>query len=401
MQVGSNDFEANETRARHRRQWIGFGALILLVVLLLGLVMSTMQQARMRKAAELQHVRTQQVLIATGRLQSTIHAAGRSVRGFMITNDARSLQLFEQAHADSDALVRQLGALTANDPPHFAEARRIGRELDEIYRMGDRLIALQRAGDMTAATAPLRSGDTEAMLGRLLTDIDRLAADEVAEQRRHAAAAQTADRRQELLTYLLAAAAMGFLIVAALIGAGASRAHRRSVALSARLHHMATHDELTGLYNRREFLERLQRERDRAARTGAPLAVAILDVDHFKRINDGHGHQAGDTVLAHVAGVLARGVRSIDLVGRIGGEEFAIILPDTDFEGARAICERLRRTIARSSVTLPSGAEALLTISTGIALLARGEDRDGVMGRADHALYAAKTGGRNQVRIAA
>lgn len=395
------DFEKTEALARNRRQLIGFGALVLLVVMLAALVGSTMQQAQLRKIAQRQQFETQEMLITASRLQSTIHAAGRSVRGYMITDEARSLDLFDEAHQDSSRLLTRLHALTADDPVRLAETRLIAQQIGAVYAMGDRLIARQRSGDRTGAIAPLRSGQTDQRLVLILSRIDALAGAEIAAQRRHAATAAAADRRQEVLTYSLAGLALVFLGIAAMIGVGAARAHVRAVALSARLHHMASHDELTGLHNRRSFFDTLQRARDAAVRGGKPLAVAIVDIDWFKRINDSHGHQAGDLVLGHVATLLTNTLRAGDRVSRIGGEEFAVLMPDTDIAAARTICERLRRIIARSTVPLPSGAEAILTISTGIATLEGDEDRDTLMGRADHALYAAKSGGRNQVRLAA
>lgn len=395
------DFEQTEAVGRLRRQLIGFGALMLLVVMLIVLVGSTIRQADLRKAAEHQHLQTQEILITTGRLQSSIHAAGRSVRGFMITNDSRSLDLFERAHIDADRLLARLDILTADDPARHAEARRIGEQIVAVFSMGERLVALQRAGDLDGAIAPLRSGQTEQRLARILERIDALAVSAIAAQRRHVAVAIAADRQQEILTYSLAALALIFLGIAGMIGVGAARAHVRVVALSAQLHHIASHDELTGLLNRRSFFAALQREREACLRSGSSLAIAIVDIDWFKHINDGHGHQAGDLVLAHVAALLTDTLRAGDRVGRIGGEEFAVLMPATDIAAARTICERLRRIIARSSVPLPSGMEAMLTISTGIAVLEGDEDRDTLMGRADHALYAAKSGGRNQVRLAA
>lgn len=395
------DFEQSEARDRKRRQWIGFGALVLLVVMLAALVGSTMQQARLRKIAEHQHIQTQEILITTSRLQSSIHAAGRSVRGYMITNELRSLDLFNQAHDDSGRLLTRLHALTADDPARLAETRAIAEQIAAVYAMGDQLVALQRAGDRDRAIAPLRSGQTEQRLARILLRIDALAGAEIAAQRRHAATAMAADRRQEILTYSLAGLALVFLGIAGMIGVGAARAHVRAVKLSAQLHYLATHDELTGLLNRRSYFQALQREREAAVRTGSPLSVAIVDVDFFKRINDTHGHRAGDIVLGHVAAALIASTREQDQVGRIGGEEFAVLMPGTDIAAARTLCERLRRMVATSTVPLPSGVEAMLTISTGIALLEGDEDRDSLMGRADHALYAAKSGGRNQVRLAA
>ena len=395
------DFERNEARDRRRRQWVGFGALTLLVALLIALVGSTLHQAKVRKAAEAQHVLTQDMLLTASKLQLSLHAAGRAVRGYLITNDIRTLRPFVRERHDGRMLIARLHSLVGENGERRAQIAAISVQLESLYSTGDRLVGSQRDGAREIAIGRLRSGLTEQRMASLLGRIDNLAQAEINEQRRHAAAASDADRRQETLTYTLAALAMVFLGIAGMIGIGAARAHVRAVALSARLNHMANHDELTGLLNRRSFFATLQREREACLRSGVPLAVAIVDIDLFKHINDGHGHQAGDLVLAHVAAQLTGTLRAGDRVARIGGEEFAVLMPHTDIAAARTICERLRRIVARSTVPLASGMEVTLTISTGIATLEGEEDHDTLMGRADHALYAAKSGGRNQVRLAA
>lgn len=395
------NFEKSEARARKRRQWIGFGALVLLVLMLAALVASTMQQARLRNAAEAQHVVTQDVLLASSKLQLSIHAAGRAVRGYMITDDVRSLIPFTRERIAGRALVAELRALTNDNDARQAQVERVSRELESIYAMGDRLVAMQQGGGREQAVDRFKSGQTEQRMAALLGRIDTLAQSEIDEQRVHAQAASEADRRQEVLTYSLAGLALVFLGIAAMIGMSAARANVRAVKLSSQLHYLATHDELTGILNRRSYFGALRDARDMALCTAEPMSVAIVDVDFFKRINDTHGHRAGDIVLGYVAAALIACTREGDRVARIGGEEFAVLMPRTDTGAARTICERLRRMIASGTVPLPSGLEVSLTISTGIATLEGSEDRDTLMGRADHALYAAKSAGRNQVRLAA
>jgi diguanylate cyclase (GGDEF)-like protein len=139
----------------------------------------------------------------------------------------------------------------------------------------------------------------------------------------------------------------------------------------------------------------------RARRTGRALSLAILDIDHFKRINDTHGHPGGDSVLREIAALLQETTRETDLLGRIGGEEFAVLMPETDRAQAERACERLRAAVAARTIALAPGANARVTISTGVALLSAEEAGGDLVARADGALYAAKAGGRNQVRLAA
>ncbi|MBI5069126.1 MAG: diguanylate cyclase [Deltaproteobacteria bacterium] len=162
---------------------------------------------------------------------------------------------------------------------------------------------------------------------------------------------------------------------------------------------LATTDPLTGVANRRRFLELLGMELDRARRFGDRAALLMLDVDHFKSVNDTHGHAAGDAVLQHLADLSRRSLRRIDLFGRLGGEEFAILLPGTDGAGARLLAERFRHAVADAPAQTGRGAIAV-TVSIGIAELDPGDpDPDGVLARADAALYRAKQAGRNRVEI--
>jgi diguanylate cyclase (GGDEF)-like protein len=163
------------------------------------------------------------------------------------------------------------------------------------------------------------------------------------------------------------------------------------------VYQLATLDALTELYNRRHFQELLEKELARAGRHARPLALAILDVDHFKRINDEHGHIAGDGVLRQIATIVREHVRGEDIAARIGGEEFAVLLPEAGLPAAEAFAERLRAAIEAAAFA-PGGAPRRVTISIGIALLAPTRaSRSELMRAADAALYEAKESGRNRV----
>ncbi len=158
-------------------------------------------------------------------------------------------------------------------------------------------------------------------------------------------------------------------------------------------------DPLTGIHNRQGMLRDLTREWTRAARTNSPCAVAVLDLDHFKRINDTYGHVAGDKVLCAAAHFLRRRLRPYDLLYRFGGEEFLLCLPNADSAQARHVLERIRRLMARLPVRVDHTRALAMTCSIGIALMRRDESPAETVARADWAMYAAKAGGRNQVRI--
>ncbi|MCM0755234.1 diguanylate cyclase [Desulfovibrio aminophilus] len=174
-----------------------------------------------------------------------------------------------------------------------------------------------------------------------------------------------------------------------------AQARLRRDQAEARLRDMATIDGLTRLFNRRHFLETGQAELERARRYGRELTLLMFDVDHFKRVNDTFGHDAGDAVLRALAGTARDAVRHVDVLGRLGGEEFAAILPETGLKAGVEAAERLRRAV--EALEVRHGEHLLrLTVSLGVAQLREGENLDGLLKRADQALYEAKNSGRNR-----
>jgi diguanylate cyclase (GGDEF)-like protein len=181
-------------------------------------------------------------------------------------------------------------------------------------------------------------------------------------------------------------------------------ASQAAIALeNARLHHavqrQAITDELTGLVNRRRFFDAIETEITRARELGRPLSVVLADLDKFKRVNDRFGHPAGDEVLKEFAHQIRAHSREVDVAGRLGGEEFALLLPETDLEGAAAGAERLRRSLSGGSVTLTTGEKLSITASFGVAQLGAGQSADDLLRRCDLALYRAKAAGRNRVVV--
>jgi two-component system, cell cycle response regulator len=160
---------------------------------------------------------------------------------------------------------------------------------------------------------------------------------------------------------------------------------------------LATTDALTGLLNRRAFLESTGRELARAKRYNDRLSVVLLDVDHFKHINDKRGHAAGDAVLTAVGKLLNGALRTCDLVARWGGEEFVLVLPSTPLEGAEQTAERVREMLEHADIKDGNGDRIPVTASFGVACYAGGENLEQVVDRADRAMYLAKSGGRNRV----
>jgi len=181
-----------------------------------------------------------------------------------------------------------------------------------------------------------------------------------------------------------------------------SLAAQASVALeNARRHRLverqAATDELTGLPNRRLFMRSLGAEIARAKRSGDAFGVILLDIDDFKRVNDRFGHDAGDRALRAFADVLRSAMRETDVAARIGGEEFACLLPSSDEAGALGLAERIRADLAARAIPLPDGREVTITASLGIAAYPEGKSAEGLLRAADRALYRAKAEGKNRV----
>jgi len=165
------------------------------------------------------------------------------------------------------------------------------------------------------------------------------------------------------------------------------------------LKHLATTDQLTRLANRAHFIDGAEAELRRADRFNRDVTVLMVDLDHFKRINDRYGHAAGDEALRVFARVLRQETRTVDLLGRLGGEEFAILLPETGMESALQVAERLRAAIEQASFVFHHSKPISFTISIGVALLQLGDSLDILLARADDALYRAKHSGRNRVEM--
>jgi diguanylate cyclase (GGDEF)-like protein len=189
---------------------------------------------------------------------------------------------------------------------------------------------------------------------------------------------------------ILVAGILGSVVVFILTAALVSTLHRA--------HHLSMRDPLTGLFNRRYLDETMERELQRARREGAPIGAILLDIDHFKRLNDTYGHEAGDYVLERTGELLAHATRGSDIACRFGGEEFALILPGASLENTRKRAEAIRASFEALDLVYDGQRLAPLSLSAGVSALAPGApDWSPLLHHADKALYAAKEGGRNRV----
>jgi diguanylate cyclase (GGDEF)-like protein len=213
----------------------------------------------------------------------------------------------------------------------------------------------------------------------------------------------TATPIDRILFWAVTAFALGrFMAINAQVSRLRIRLQRKNNELqlaAARLSDLASRDELTGLWNRREFMRLLLEESRRAVRSQSNFCVAVLDIDHFKKVNDAHGHLIGDAVLHEFAQLLESLRRATDSVARYGGEEFTLLLVDAKITTATVALERIRSQVMQHDwEAIAPGLR--LTLSAGIAAWRPGETLSQVMNRADGALYEAKNSGRNCVRVA-
>jgi diguanylate cyclase (GGDEF)-like protein len=210
----------------------------------------------------------------------------------------------------------------------------------------------------------------------------------------------TAETGENIDMQAMDAGALDYLIKGEINPAALERSLRYALKLGETfeaLRLLATHDSLTGLLNRREFERIIAEEHDRAKRFGRSYAIVILDLDHFKSINDKYGHPAGDLVLKAVAKRIRQQLRSVDRIARIGGEEFAIVLTEVDHVTASEVARRIVEMMARSPIALADGTNLQVTISAGSASMPRNaSDPTALVQIADKALYEAKGRGRNR-----
>lgn len=339
----------------------------------------TRDEAELRRLARARQAR----VVLDGRVYGTLPPTPRIASTATITDGMRVLARVTIAlplGKDVLALIRQATPL----PSHAALM---------LVRNG-RVIA----GGPAGAQARLRNGRVvfgatqfaaeSAPLGVANTSV-------VAVQPVAAIEAQSAGYRR--IVFLVAALT---LALAALLAMRLARPVARVLGDVARLSRQAGTDALSGLANRRGLNERLDDELERGLRNGTSVSFVLADIDNFKEINDGFGHQAGDNVIRAVARAIAGSVRELDFSARFGGEEFAVILPGSSLADAKRTAERIRRAVAAVEVPGPTGEVAMVTASFGIAEFPTYANAEALVAAADAALYQAKRGGKDQVATA-
>jgi diguanylate cyclase (GGDEF)-like protein len=389
-------------RARlRRRQWILFGALAALALLLGTIITSARTAEAERRQADAWYVHTLQILVLEGKLDAAVQSALHSERGYLLTADGQYRRQLEDHARQVARYTRKIGELTRDNPRQQGNlAALVIAERDYLDRLRSTmaLTALGRAAD---AIDLVHRGEGNRHLSAVTMALNAIQSEE-----QRLLSARDAKRRQlskwsKLDAHMLAGVGGLFLAFAAGCAQSAKRAQDRFFALAADLDRFARTDPLTCLPNRRSFEEALSMEIARARRSSTELSLAICDIDFFKRVNDGYGHPVGNDVLRAVAANARRTLRGHDVLARIGGEEFAFIMPGTGSEDAQIACDRVRAAIEREAVALEGGGRLCVTASVGTSSLRENDREHDLVNRADAALYEAKGSGRNVVRLAA
>ena len=390
-------FTARSFRSDWRSYFL-IGCVIVLALLLAGASWSAWRSSVERSAAEQRQDHTLQVLIETDRLRSAALQQIRGGRGYLLTGRQMFLRPHTSGKRQAEMAHARLASLLADNPQQVLRVKALGTDLAHLRLVVDSMVARASEGRQADALQLMRSGSDRDAIEAIMRTLDALQASERAELAQRTATAKQRAIANERYQYLLAAIGLLLLALSIVTTIYVRRALERERLARRELQHFAMTDALTALPNRRSFMKELDRAIERAqAKPDRTLSLAIFDIDHFKRINDRFGHPAGDAVIKDVGKRAKQALRKRDLVGRIGGEEFGVILPNANLAAATAICERLRQAIAGNPVVREDAIIAF-TASIGIAEFQAGDEADHLLTRADVALYDAKTGGRNQVR---
>ena len=375
--------------------------LAVLALMMTGASVFAYRSAQQRIAVEALQDRTQALLSASADLKVAMLNSARGERGFVVTQDPAFLEPFTAAQPRIDEGMRQLRDLTGNDADAREHVRIIAAQVRALTDWQRQVIALQRSGRHDRAVALIGAGDGKRLIEALLDEIAHVELHAQVSLSASTREAQALARNSEWYQYGLTLVGLLLLLSTSFATLAVRRSIKAEAEVREELHRRAMTDDLTGLANRRELLASLDRAIAGARRSRRPLALAVLDIDHFKSINDSHGHPAGDAVIRRIAMLAVDVMRGQDTVGRLGGEEFAIVLPDCSAEDALAACERLRLAVRETDLEMETGHQIYITLSTGIAVFEREDNSDSMIARADAALYAAKHGGRDQVKLAA
>jgi diguanylate cyclase (GGDEF)-like protein len=377
------------------------GSIALLGTLLVGSSLVAWQANREQRHMALANIETVRVLRSAQAVKLATLDALRGQRGYLMSGDATYLEPYLEARRSISHNLAMLDQATKGQPGGYGDMAALRRATTTYQSQLGSAIVLTRSGHRDLALSRLRLSSTENSIGAINRRVDTIIESE------RVRLTGIADRVALVTTillrfiYVLSFSGICLLAIAVFAAAALRRSFARERIYRDELQIRVQTDELTGVANRRQLLTVLEHRIIEARQNGTALTFAMFDLDHFKRVNDTHGHATGDRAIRHVVRTALRMVRVNDLIGRLGGEEFGIILPKADQDNAFRVCERLRMRLRDEGMPIDDARHLHITISSGIACLTDADDAASLIERADKALYASKHNGRDQVSLAA
>jgi diguanylate cyclase (GGDEF)-like protein len=324
----------------------------------------------------------------------------RAERGYLLTEDRAYLQPYRRSRLDLATQLDRLEVAVEDEPESREAVMRLRSSASAFLAKLDTIDELAFDGERAKAIALVRHAGMNDGIDSIHTVVESILEGE--RVRLRSLTLHVDGTTATLLRFmnLMAFAGICLMVIAVVFALALRRSFARERRYRQELRKLAETDELTGIANRRELLTYLDKRIAEARRTATPLSFAIFDIDNFKRVNDTFGHAMGDEAIKHVVRTAQATVRINDRIGRMGGEEFGIVLPKSSEQNAYMVCERMRGRLNEQPF-ITEQAELAITISTGIATLTDTDDAASLIERADKALYEAKRSGRDQVMLAA
>jgi diguanylate cyclase (GGDEF)-like protein len=369
-------------------------------VLLVGSSLIAWQSSREQQRLVEAHRHTLRTLAAAAAVRVGSLDMLRGERGYLLTGNVAHLDSYASGRDKlADGLARlELHAKSERERAQVAEIQLVA---DAYEREVDAIVSISRTNGTEAGREVVRRSGGRDGAAPIAEQVQRLID---AGKVRLQTLTRDVDRATANLlrfVYLMSFAGLCLLVLAGVSAVALRRSYVRERAYRADLRKRAETDELTGVSNRRELLGYLDTRIAEARRTGTPLSFAMFDIDNFKRVNDNYGHGVGDEAIRYVVRTAQRVVRINDRIGRLGGEEFGIVLPKSSQESSAMVCERMRERLREHAFPLGPGQTLQVTISSGVASLTDEDDATSLIARADAALYEAKRCGRDMVKLAA
>ncbi|VWX54840.1 diguanylate cyclase [Novosphingobium sp. 9U] len=375
-------------------------SIALMGTLLVGSSLIAWQSSEEQQRLAIAYTQTLRVLRAANEVKIATLDTVRGERGFLLTGEPSELEPYVAGRRQLAQSLDELDRYTTGRDEQDAintlrhEAGAFLMSVDEIVRIA-KDGRIEEARDAVGHSGV--RGGIEA-IDRIAENILQNERSRLYDLRSHV---ERVTRTLLRFFYLMSFAGLCLLVLAVLSAVALRRSFARERSYQDELRKRAETDDLTGVANRREILAYLDKRIAEARRLGTPLSFAMFDIDNFKRVNDTYGHAVGDEAIRHVVGHAQGATRINDRIGRMGGEEFGVVLPKSSEDNAYVVCERMLGRLRANPFAAGEGLHLMVTISTGIASLTDEDDAASLIERADKALYEAKRCGRDQVKTAA